>query len=219
MHINFHQQTFILDGRRALFWLEKSWLLLADVHWGKTHFFQKHGLSVGHGVFRADLKRLEELIKDYQPDLILCLGDLIHHEAAMGKELLEEIGQFRDQNPTPLTLIRGNHERYIKKLPLEWGIDIVDEKIHCDGITLCHEKEAIPSPQIYGHLHPKINLKGQGDNLSLPCFYQREKELILPAFSEFCGGVNIDLKKGEKSFLCLSDPKNNSCSPEVVSFP
>lgn len=224
MEISFHNQNFILDGRRALFWREKKWLLFADAHWGKTHFFQKHGLSVGHGVFHADLKRLEELTKDYRPEMLICLGDLIHHEQSLGPSLKESISRFRDQNPLPLTLIRGNHERYIQELPLSWGIDIIEDTLEVDGLSLCHEKENIDGPQLYGHLHPKLTMKGGGDRVSLPCFYQKGDDLILPAFSDFCGGVNIELKENEKAYLCLNEQSEQNTQghktpAEVICIP
>lgn len=205
MHITFHEQDFILDGRRALFWKQKEWLLIADVHWGKTHYFQKHGLSVGHGVLKADLERLASLIEFYHPKMVMCLGDLIHHEHSLGPELIEEVTDFRNRYPLPLTLIRGNHERYISKLPEQLGIEIIDDKFECDGLTLCHEEEKGCGPQLFGHLHPKISLKGQGDNLSLPCFYQTGQNLILPAFSDFCGGKSITLNKSECAYICCDD--------------
>ena len=212
MQHSFFNQTFHLDARRALFWLEKRWLLIADVHWGKTHFFQKHGLSVGHGVLKQDIKRLALLIEDYRPEMVLCLGDLIHHEHSLMPSLIDEIAQFRNQHPVPFTLIRGNHERFINKLPEGLGIEIIDDLFTTDGITLCHEEEKGKGPQVFGHLHPKLTLRGQGDYLSLPCFYQQKNNFILPAFSDFCGGKAIELKKDERAFLCGEDR-------EVIAFP
>ena len=217
MHHQFFDQDFILDGRRALFWKQKKWLLLADAHWGKTHFFQKHGLSVGHGVLKADLIRLGQLIKDYNPEMVICLGDLIHHEHSLGPSLSQEIANFRNRFPVPMTLIRGNHERFIKNLPESFGIEVVDEKISVNGITLCHEEEQIEEPQLYGHLHPKLTLKGQGDFLSLPCFFQKRDHFILPAFSDFCGGKAIDLEKNQRAFVCSYDSQKNESN--VFPFP
>jgi DNA ligase-associated metallophosphoesterase len=221
MEISFHGHRLILDGRRALFMPQNKWLLFADAHWGKTHFFQKHGLSVGHGVFQADLKRLTDLIDDYRPEMLLCLGDLIHHEQALNGHLKQAINLFRQQNPIPMALIRGNHERFIPELPFSWGIDIIESHLERDGLILCHEKEDLKGPQIYGHLHPKMTLKAQGDHLSLPCFYQVGDDLVLPAFSEFCGGVNIELepKKNQRAYLCLDETGPHGTHTEVVSIP
>lgn len=200
---------------------ERRWLLFADAHWGKTHFFQKHGLSVGHGVFQADLKRLKNLIDDYRPEMVLCLGDLIHHEEALNHKLKEAISEFRQKNPVPMALIRGNHERYIPELPLSWGIDIIESHLKRDGLFLCHEKESFTGPQIYGHLHPKMSLKAQGDHVSLPCFYRNGDDLVLPAFSEFCGGVNIDLQpqKNQQAYLCLEEQGIDGPHTEVICIP
>jgi DNA ligase-associated metallophosphoesterase len=212
MEIEFHGETFILDPKKAFFWKEERWLILADVHWGKTHFFQKHGLPVGHQVLRKDLENLTNLIKKYQPELVLCLGDLIHHELVMKTSLIDEITQFRDELPIPFILIRGNHEAYIDSLPDAWGIEIVEDHYTRRKLTFTHEHEKnIEGPQIYGHLHPKLFLAAQGDQLSLPCFLRKKDQFILPAFSEFCGGKNIELKKNQTAYLC-ADTK-------VISFP
>lgn len=212
MEILFHGETFLLDPLKALYWKEEGWLIIADVHWGKTHFFQKHGLPVGHQVLREDLDNLTKLVKKYQPELILCLGDLIHHELVMKTSLVEEISAFRESLPIPLILIRGNHEAFIKELPDNWGIEIVEDSFTRRELTFTHEFEKeIKGPQVYGHLHPKLFLSGQGDNLSVPCFLEKKNEFILPAFSEFCGGKNIDLRPGQRAYLCAET--------EVVSFP
>lgn len=212
MHLKFFNHDFILDGRRAAFWSQKAWLLIADVHWGKTHFFQRHGLSVGHGVLQADLERLATLIYEYNPQMIVCLGDLIHHEHSLTKGLLADIGRFRDRYPVPMTLIKGNHEKYIHALHESWGIEIIDEHYQCEGLNLCHEEENGAGPQLFGHLHPKVTLKGHGDHLSLPFFLKQQSNLILPAFSDFCAGKAITLNKGDQAFVCFNEK-------EVISIP
>ena len=39
-----------------------------------------------------------------------------------------------------------------------------------------------------GHIHPGIMLRGSGaQSLKLPCFFQKENQMILAAFGEFTG--------------------------------
>lgn len=212
MEIEFAKNYFILDPKKAAFYVKEKWLLIADVHWGKTHFFQKHGLAISHNVLKKDLENLKGLIKKYNPTLILCLGDLFHHETVLKTSLGKVITEFRNTTPTPMALIKGNHDIYIKNLPEIWGIDCIKDHYSKNDLVFTHElNKKIKMPQIYGHLHPKITLKGEGDYLSAPCFLKKRNELILPAFSEFCGGKSVELKKSETAYICAEE--------RVISFP
>jgi DNA ligase-associated metallophosphoesterase len=197
-------EEFIFDFRRAIFWPRKKILLTADLHWGKTQFLRNHGIAISDNVFEADLKRLADLIEDYQVQTCLVLGDLIHHERALTQGIIEKVAYFRHQHPCELILVKGNHDRFTK-FPESWGI--VEESIfYQQGFSFRHEFEIDEKHfQFSGHLHPTLRLKAGHDSLRLPAFIFSEQRCLLPAFSHLTGGQDVKLLSGDSAVVVLED--------------
>jgi len=97
---------------------------------------------------------------------------------------------FKNRFPhTQFILIKGNHDVLSDEFILSIGIDEVHESLLNNNILLIHEPQLINDCfTISGHKHPGVFiklLKNKGKRL--PCFVVLNKQLILPAFSEFTG--------------------------------
>ena len=57
-----------------------------------------------------------------------------------------------------------------------------------------------------GHLHPAVTLHGRGgDSVRLPCFWIRERLVVLPAFGDFTGGASIRRDAGDRVVALAED--------------
>ena len=199
-----HDEEFIFDCRRAIYWPRYKILLTADLHWGKTQFLRDHGMAISDKVFEQDLLRLSHILEDYDTKTMLVLGDLIHHEKALSKGVIERVVHFRESYPCELLLVKGNHDRYTH-FPDSWGI--VEEKdFYFKDFYFCHDyDEEVNNFQFSGHIHPMMKLRSGSDLIRLPSFILDEKFCLLPAFSHLTGGQDMKLKKGQSALVLMED--------------
>ncbi len=194
--------------QRALFWLGRCWLVVADVHVGKAATFRARGVPVPQGTTTANLARLTGLIDALQPQRIVFLGDLLHAREAHRAEAMTQLERWRRQHSAlPMTLVEGNHDRHAGALPARFEIEAVAEPWRVDGVALCHHPQRIDRAGVVaGHLHPCVRLYGAaGDSVRLPCFWQRDGLLTLPAFGEFTGGAPIVRENGDRVIAVADD--------------
>ncbi len=122
------------------------------------------------------------------------------------RETLRQFGHWRGQHAgLPVTLVEGNHDRQAGVPPAALGIEVVDEPWTVEGIAFCHVPQQLDAVHVVaGHLHPCVRLHGANDTLRLPCFWQRDGLLTLPAFGEFTGGASIEREAGDR-VLAVAD--------------
>ena len=65
MTIKIQNHTFILHHFGAIFWQDKSILLVSDVHFGKVSHFRKHGIAIPVKTISENFNRLNILIKKH----------------------------------------------------------------------------------------------------------------------------------------------------------
>jgi DNA ligase-associated metallophosphoesterase len=195
-------------AERAALWLAPHWLVVADVHFGKAATFRARGVPVPHGTTPANLARLTDLIAATRPRRLVFLGDLLHAREAHNADTVGLLTRWRrDHDSLPMTLVEGNHDRHAGALPSELAIDLVTEPWHQYGTALCHHPQRIEgAAAVAGHLHPCVRLYGRAnDSLRLPCFWQRDGLLTLPAFGEFTGGASIEREAGDRVLAIAGD--------------
>ena len=202
--LKIENESLLFDCRRAIYWPRRKLLIVADLHWGKTHYLRDHGVAITDKVFEADLLRLSELMDQYETETLLVLGDLIHHEKSLSKGLIDQVAHFRDHNACELILVKGNHDRYTE-FPDSWGI-VEEDDFYLPPFYFSHEFNPKKSGyQLSGHVHPMIRLKAGVDSLRLPSFILDDAFCLLPAFSHLTGGQDIRLKKNQKGIVLMPD--------------
>lgn len=178
--------------QRALYWPAQSMLLLADLHLGKTDSFRQLGVGVPHSMQQQDLVRLRNLLDLCAPQRCVVLGDFVHGptlHATTQNAWNTLVTHYPD---TRFELVLGNHDRAFN--PERLTVHAIHQFLQIQDVLLSHE----PLPDtawhadlmlnIYGHLHPAVQVIGSAKKL--PALIWQPPYLCLPAFSEFTAGVS-----------------------------
>lgn len=196
---------------RAAFWREQAALVLADCHFGKAASLRSHGLAVPEGGTADDLMRLDSLISHTSARRLIVVGDFFHSPSGYRPEVIDQLLAWRRRHGSlRVTLVPGNHDRSLHRLPAALGLEIVGEP-HEEGVfRFVHDPAAVPAADVggseepalslCGHLHPAVRL---GDRrvrgLSAPCFWlRRDSVLVLPSFGSFTGSAVICPGPGDR---------------------
>nr|WP_252727054.1 ligase-associated DNA damage response endonuclease PdeM [Paracoccus sp. C2R09] len=168
----------------ALFWPERGWLILSDLHLGKSErMARRGGALLPPYETQETLDRVASEIEATDPAAIVSLGDGFDDDAA-GRALpddicarLQAMAQGRDW-----IWVQGNHDPgpICPRLP---GAAVAQ----IDGIPALRH-EAAQGPDISGHYHPCVRLGGTRRR----CFLLGDGHLILPAFGAYTGGLPVD---------------------------
>lgn len=183
---------FVAYPQRALYWVEQSMLLIADLHLGKSDTFREFGISVPQSVQDSDLARLLQLLQNLQPRRCVVLGDLVHGRS-LGLATAQAWNDLVRRHPaTQFELILGNHDRSLQPDVLE--LHYVHRHVQVNGVYLSHEpvvENQLP-PQctlnIHGHIHSAVRIASSSKKL--PALAYAPPHLSMPAFSEFTAGVS-----------------------------
>ncbi len=195
--------TFILHPLSVIFWEQKSMLIISDVHLGKVSHFRKFGAAVPQKAIQKNFDLMTEAIEYFKPKTTCFLGDLFHSSINKEWQLFEK--WIIDQN-LEFILVEGNHD-IISPLRYEkLGVKVVPE-IQSDGFLLTHHPEDRAGFfNFSGHIHPAVRLRGAGrQTLRLPCFFQKENQMIVPAFGQFTGSHSLTPSKKDKIFAVTKE--------------
>ena len=186
---------------RALFLPKTKELLICDIHLGKAEYFQQNGIPLTNNSDENNFARIKTLVKIYNPEKLIILGDLFHSKYSIGKTLQKKMEDLPEILKTNIELVLGNHDV---------GCDIKNIKIFnikkTKNITFSHEPINLQNNKtlnICGHYHPKLNLKNNGDKLSFRCFAMDKNVLYIPAFGDLTGGYPC--KKSFKKWAIVSE--------------
>ncbi len=190
-------EHLILSSERTLFWEDQRTLITADLHVGKTGHFRSEGIGVPQAVYRDDLHRLLSQILFFKAERLIIVGDLTHSIANREIDLFRK---WRKDFPLlEVILVKGNHDILDNKWYEEADIIVSNDPYPMGPFLFVHDiiknRKPIES-DLYifsGHVHPSVTIRGRGkQSLKFPCFYFTEKHCVLPAFSRFTGGYNVD---------------------------
>lgn len=196
--------TFLPE--KAIYWEDRSTLLIADLHFGKTNHFRKEGIAVPQELVSQDIQRLRKLLQNYPAENVYFLGDLFHSRLNKEWELLGE--EIKTQSDTHFHLLVGNHDILNRDKYSDLKMVIHDHPLELGPFLLTHEpvEKAQNKLNLCGHIHPGVIIKGKGrQRVRLPCFYMTEAFLILPAFGTFTGLKTLSILKGTRVFAVLTD--------------
>lgn len=183
----FDWQGVRLEARPAgtLWWAERRWLIVADLHLGKSERMARRGGALLPPYELAEtLGRLTAEIAATDPACVVSLGDAFDDNAAMAAlpetavAALVAMARGRDW-----LWIGGNHDPAAvdARLPgdslREWA-----------GPFVLRHEAADPGPDVSGHYHPCVRLAGQRRR----AFVVGAEHLILPAFGAYTGGLPAD---------------------------
>ena len=202
VNITIRNQELVLLPQKALFWQDKKYLILSDLHLGKTGHFRKSGIAAPGKANLKNLDRLSNLIDNIQPKKILFLGDLFHSSA--NREWFQFEEWRKAFSKLDILLVSGNHDQLHKSFYQSAAIEVT-ENFEAGNFLFVHDGtdlQKIPDKTIIsGHIHPGVKLKGKGkQRFRLPCFSISDQQIILPAFGEFTGLHIIQPDENRKIF-------------------
>lgn len=189
--------------QKALWWPAASAVLVADTHFGKEATFRTRGIPIADYTLRSDLVRLADILQLTAARRLIVLGDLLHSRAGRSPKTLGEVTAWRRRySAVECELVKGNHDRAAGPPPEEWNIRTRPDDDREGPFILAHApNEQTSGFVIAGHLHPKVRLYEQGQpSLKFPCFWLRERVLVLPAFGSFIDSAPIAAKEGDRIF-------------------
>ena len=197
--IHIHDNHFDLHPSGALYWVEKKTLMLADVHLGKVAHFRKNGIAVPREAEGAFYKKITLLFNEFEVKRLLFLGDLFH--SFQNNEWHLFSAWVKKQQST-LILIEGNHDVIPARKFEQLGMTITSN-LSEDTFYFSHFPSEKEEYFVFcGHVHPGVKLKGAGlQQLKMPCFYQSQNQLILPAFGAFTGLHILTPKESDRIYV------------------
>ncbi len=197
------EKTFVMHYSGALFWQERSVLIISDVHLGKISHFRKFGAAVPHKAVAQNFLIMNEAMEYFKPNVIIFLGDLFHSSVNKEWNYFEEWVRTLQ---IKIILVSGNHD-IISPLKYEdLGVQVVKELVWDNFLLTHHPEEQEELFNFSGHVHPAIRLHGIGrQSVRLRCFFKTKNQMILPAFGEFTGNFTMEPTPDCEAYALLGD--------------
>ena len=201
-------QILLLHPYKSLFWVEYKILFFADIHLGKAAHFRKYGIPIPEKIHMPDLERMEFLVRKYQPERIIFLGDLFHSDynkswANFRLFCMENI------NLKP-ELVVGNHD-ILDHSHYDF-LTIHPEKLKIGPFVLSHKPMELQELNGYynlcGHIHPSIKIFGSAkQSFRVECFHFGKNHGILPAYGNFTGTSKIMDRSAKDNIFAVTNQK------------
>jgi len=182
---------------------DQGTVVVSDLHVGYESVMEDSGLHLPRMQTEAMRDSLMDIIDRFSPERFLILGDLKHE---FSRNLAQEWSEARRilgtlQDHGEVIIVRGNHDNYLATIASKLGVRLVEEHV-ASGIHFAHGH--LPNedrPLVMGHEHPSVRLfDSVGAFIKLPCFvhFERERVLVMPAFSPLAAGT--DMTSGAETF-------------------
>ena len=186
--INFNNHEFKINNDGVLFWLEKKIAIVSDLHLEKGSSFASSGQFVPPFDSEETLNKLINFLKIHEVKIIILLGDTFHDRGALNR-MSSKVKSIFDSlvENYEIIFVLGNHENKMKSLYIKFY-----ERYIVDDIHFLHEAVLEKKYQISGHFHPVASLKINSKQITEKCLIHSENHIIMPAFGEFTGGLNIN---------------------------
>ena len=189
---------------RAAYWERTRTLLVADPHFGKAAAFRAAGVPVPRGTTTGSLTRLDAALARTGAARIVFLGDFLHAREGREPETTRVVSEWRRRNASiDMLLVRGNHDKRAGDPGPEIDIRCVDAPVLDAPFVFTHKPLVSDDGYVIcGHVHPAARLTGLGrESVRLPCFWARERTMVLPAFGEFTGVAEIEVEPGDRVWV------------------
>jgi DNA ligase-associated metallophosphoesterase len=201
-------ERLVLLPERAVHWPRAATLLVADTHWGKAASFRAAGVFVPGGTTQDGVARLDAALDRTGARRLVVLGDYLHARTGRVAGTLDALAAWHARRPDlEQLLVRGNHDRHAGDPPPELGVRCVDAPLVEPPFALAHHPD--PTPEGYvlaGHLHPGVRLTGPGRQRErLPCFWIGGAVMVLPAFGDFTGLLDVAPAAGDRVGVIAGD--------------
>lgn len=191
-------EEVVCDWRGAAYLSTHRLLVFSDLHLEKGSSFARRGSFVPPYDTHNTIRRVDEVIGDYDPKHVICLGDSFHDDEGHGRmpavveDEIAALAKGRDW-----CWISGNHDPSAPdNLP-----GFAADEIAIGNLVFRHEPHGGPvRGEICGHLHPAARIHRRGRSVRRVCFACDGARMIMPAFGAFTGSLNILADAYERLF-------------------
>lgn len=192
----------VCDTRGAAWFADIGLLAVSDLHLEKGSRHARRGYLLPPYDTAATLARLAAVIADYDPAMVVSLGDSFDDVGGAARMPPDYRSQL-------LALMRGrdwiwvagNHD---PKQPADLpGVTV--QELEIGDLVFRHEPSAGRHVgEVAGHLHPGARIIQRGRSVRRRCFAADGNRLIMPAFGSFTGALNVL----DRAFANLFCPDN-----------
>lgn len=182
-------ERLLLDPAGAVYWPDQRLLAIADLHLEKGSAAAARGALLPPWDTRATLDRLAALLRRWQPETVMALGDSFHDVGGSARLAVGDRERLRAIAAAHrFVWVRGNHD---PAPPEDLGGAAVAE-LRLGRLRFCHEARPGPAAgELCGHHHPKARVAARGGTICRPCFVSDGRRLMLPAFGAYAGGLEV----------------------------
>lgn len=179
----------LCDRRGVLFFPEFGLLAVSDLHLEKGSSYARRGALIPPYDTMATLLRLQAVVDDYAPRLVVSLGDSFHD--GWGAERMPPV--FRERLEALMAgrdwfWVAGNHD---PDAPADLPGDMVRE-LALGSLLFRHEPaRGGAEGEVAGHLHPCARIVQRGRSVRRRCFAGDGARMIMPAFGAYTGSLNV----------------------------
>lgn len=194
----------LLPGK-ALLWQQRHTLIVADLHWGKTAHFRKHGIAIPINAQHNDEIRLAELIRQHKVERLIVAGDMFHSRE---NNEVDNFSHWRNAHKElSIDLVLGNHDILPEEMYTGNNMAVHEAILDEGSFIISHDEIAEPGKfYIHGHIHPAFVVSGRGrNNIKLPCYCMNDKRLVLPSFGSFTGSHKVSTKEYSHIYVIAED--------------
>ncbi len=185
----------LLDANGVVVWPQQDMLIFSDLHLEKGSFLSQFANPLPRFDSKETLSRMAAIIKRYDCQHIVCLGDSLHDGNAISRMHQEDLACLNSLvlSVNKWTWVLGNHDPDIPEA-------ILGERasyIAAANLLLVHEPEDITEhaqseAQVIGHYHPKSSHKLANRKVTGKSFVCAQDIMLMPAFGKYTGGLNIN---------------------------
>ncbi|MBN8907652.1 MAG: ligase-associated DNA damage response endonuclease PdeM [Rhodospirillales bacterium] len=182
-------ERLMLDPAGALFWPAPGLLVVSDLHLEKGTAFARRGMLLPPWDTQATLDRLANLLRRWQPRIVVALGDSFHDAQGAARLPHAELRRLNAMTEAHRFIwVQGNHD---PTPPAGVGGEWVEEFV-TTPLVFRHQAIAAADPgEVVGHHHPKAAVPARGGSVSRPCFVVGDRRLMMPAFGAYTGGLDV----------------------------
>lgn len=192
LDIVLRNELVTLLTERALYWPKEKAIIVADLHWGKSAHFRKHGIAIPGNTQTQDELKLANIIKEYKIERLIIAGDLFHSKQNNEVDIFSHWRSSHEQ--LHIDLVLGNHDILPFEKYINWNVQLHEGGLDIGPFFIAHDvPQDCEKFCIHGHVHPAIRISRRGYNtIKLDCYAEGDNRFILPAFGQFTGNFVLE---------------------------